>query len=673
MKVDLTEGTGLRGHLDVVDWKHGIRGWAVDLGAPSNPVRLELLAGQECVARVVTSRSRPDVVSAAGVAAEPGFAFGADELRELPALALEQPEARLSVRVDGEALLLRAAQPMPTLREFLKDHIEEQNALRLERLLENDLEAALAHLQNEVRPLAGQELLAKPDGMSGFIEAVSTETAGLLPFFGWIRGAGRTAIPGLLVDRGHHPSAVAFASFPRADLPDGAHGVIGVIKTDWQPQDPNDVALLHFGEGASLHLRTNLPLAKLRNEEWLECFDRHRPRLTGPLVSKLRRLVSVHSWAPGNAAKSGVPMEQSVDRIVALPGFGVFVEGWVLSPTRRPEALMLRLGARILRSDPLSTFFKPRPDVARVIPGSARLADAAGFVAAFRGDIGPEDLKRPILKFIFEDGAATNHELDARTLFVLGHAAKLEDLRHLYRDPTSEDFFPDLVRALAEAERPRLREMTPVKVAPAPRALIVALPDDASEIHLAFSELTAMARRKRLPGVAVIAQSGAHRALAMSLFKSLDRRGAAACSLFLVPRAENAAYVLPEVIKRVNCAHLAFLGPGLHPDRAATDAIEVALCLPERAEGFGLPILSGTDCGGPARHSSAEAFVAKREEVLAALAELPVRLGGLGSRRLRLPLPLASGKGCVRRGWGADPGRMLNAANDALSGLETGP
>ncbi|MCW8085099.1 hypothetical protein [Sabulicella glaciei] len=662
----------LRGHLDVVDARTGISGWVVNLGSPGTPVTVALHVGKERVARVTTSLPRPDIALPTAPSAAPGFHFGVQEIQSLLAFARARPSAPLSVRVAGTSGELRAVNPMPTVSEFLNSAADPTGLpMPLSRLLARDLPAALTELRRAAVPMAARPLPGVRDRVSGFIEAVATETSGLVWFIGWMHDSEEFALSGVIVDRVKYPAAMAYACFPRGDLPEGAQGVMGVMMTDWRSRDPHDVAMLHFGEGASLHLRSNAPLVHLSTAEWAARFDELRAELTGPLVGELRRLLGLtSSWATGNAGALGVTIEQGVDRILVLPGFGAFVEGWVLSPVRRPEAAMLRLGDKVLHADPATSFNRSRADLAGVLPGGASLAAQAGFVAAFPGDIHPDDMVRPIIKHVFADGVSTNHEIDARALRVLGYSAGLQEILSLYPDPSSEPFFPALAAALAAELRPGLRDLTPVRVAPSPRALIVALPDDASEIHLAFSELTAMLRRDQLPGVAVLAVPGANRPLVISLFSAMERRRDAPCSLFFLLQPENSPYVLPEVLEQLGAERFAFLAPGLHADPAAMAEIGRALRTPGPVPGFALPIVSGSEVGSSAGDSSCEAFVADCAEVQAALDALPVRLRGSASGMLRLPLPLETRKGRLSRSWGSPPDPTTQAVNKALARQE---
>jgi hypothetical protein len=668
-----------QGYLDVVDARLGIKGWALSREARQRPVTVELLAGGECIARQTTSQPRPDVSLEQGGTCTPGFQFDVQELHLLPLIAEARPDAKLSARVAGSDFTLRAGRPMPTVREFLLGDAPEGQAApstapaQSARPPLKDLPSALAFLRRAAEPLAGQALPARSGASIGFIEAVSTEMAGLLWFLGWIKGEDRFALSGVMADHGKHPAGLLFATYPRPDLPEGAVGMIGVMLTNWRSRDPKEVAILHCGEDGTQQLRTNVPLVELRLQDWMARFNKLRPQLLSPVAPELRRLLGlISNWVPGNASTLDVTIEQGMDRVLVLPGFGALAEGWVLSPARQPEALMLRLGDRILEADPVATFFKPRPDLANKLPGGGRLAEAAGFVAAFRGNVSAKDMTRPIIKFVFSGGLSTNHELDARILRTLGHPEQLEDVLAFYREPAAERFFPAFSRAVAASLHPGLRHLTAFALADAERALVWALPDDRSEIQLAFAEMTGMLRRGLVPGIAILAEPGNQRALVMSLFRALAKRGEAACSLFFLPRTAHAPYVLKGALDLLGAERFAFIGPGLHPDAMAGEALGAALRCAGPVPAFALPIRSGIEAQpGPRhstrRHSTRRSLPRQPARSGPWLKDMPVRISGLASGHLRLPIPVAIDKGRVLRSWSVEPSRLSDAVDEALA------
>ena len=72
------------------------------------------------------------------------------------------------------------------------------------------------------------------------------------------------------------------------------------------------------------------------------------------------------------------------------PGFGCFVEGWILSPVKRVAQLLLRMGSIVLPCDPASLYFRPRGDLDQVYPDRTTLTRRAGFVATFLGGVPTE-------------------------------------------------------------------------------------------------------------------------------------------------------------------------------------------------------------------------------------------------------------------------------------------
>jgi hypothetical protein len=177
-----------------------------------------------------------------------------------------------------------------------------------------------------------------------------------------------------------------------------------------------------------------------------------------------------------------------------------------------------------------------------------------------------------------------------------------------------------------------------------------------------------MLRRGFVPGIAILAEPGSHRSLVTSLFQALARRAEAPCSLFFLPRAENAPYVLKKVIDLLRAERFAFIGPGLHPDAAAMEAIGKALRCVGPILPFALPIYSGVETHSRSTSTaSAEAFLASRNEAESWLSDLPTRISGLASGHLRIPLPVAKDKGRLLRSWSVEPSRLAEAVNQVLA------
>ena len=665
-----------RGHIDIIDQRNGIEGWAVNLDDGMTPITLELFAGRLRVARTTTDIERSDIRLADGPARAAGFRFSPEALQGLRGMLRSQPDARLEIRVAGTEFSLPAPGPLPSVAGFCRSTAERGGLAEAARLLAHDLPAALALLRAAAEPLQRRPLPARPEATAGFIEAVFCDDGGLVWFIGWIRGAPGFGLPGLLVEGAKHPAGVAFAGFHRADLPEGATGILGVMQADWVPQDPNDVAVLHLGEDAGLHVRSVAPLARLSGGEWLARFDALKPGLTGPAAPALRRLFgATTSWTPDNAPALGVVLEQSVDRVLVIPGFGALVEGWVLSPSRRASGMLLRLGDRVLHADAAAMMVKPRPDLAAVLPGGAMLSGQAGFVTAFRGDVALGDLTAPVLKLVFADGISTNHRIDARALRILGYSAAPEEVLQLFPEPQGERFFPALATALAAELRPRLGQVTAVSIARAPTVLIRALADDREEVLLTFAEAMEQARRGLLPAIALLARPGEHRPLIQTLFQTLETMPGVAASLFFLGEPELAPYALAEVLARLDAGRFAFFGPGLHPDATAIAAVQAALAGEAPLAAFGLPLISGSETlrMAAAGTASAEAFVADTAEAGPWLEALPIRIGGLDSRVLRLPAPVALDQGTALRVWGRELDRFSAVVNATLAEQDAAP
>jgi hypothetical protein len=247
--------------------------------------------------------------------------------------------------------------------------------------------------------------------------------------------------------------------------------------------------------------------------------------------------------------------------------------------------------------------------------------------------------------------------VEADAVRVLGGSARFEEVLRHFPAVRAESFFPELARCMSEEMRRLLSAPVGFEVRTAEDALMVAVPDDGSDMALLFSDLSLTAQRRggRLPPVVALARAGRHRAAVLSFFDDIRRNVAGASSLFFVPDPAYAVYALDEALRRTGATRFAFVGPGVFPTEAGWDALLDRL----EARGEGLAFLTAEGLGdgsAPAAAAArAECFAWSRDALAAWLARTPVFLSGSSGRTLTLPAEAVPAAPGVSAKWGRRP------------------
>ena len=457
--------------------------------------------------------------------------------------------------------------------------------------------------------------------LRGFIETVAVDSSGVVWVCGWLAKDQPLEFPAILFDGRKHAAAVSLTSFPRADLPVQAHAVFGAILTDWRP-GPGELELyLFFGEDLAFFQRGLKPVRVLETRAALEQFEQIRATCDRATALPLQRMItSAESWLP-DTARAGGNAQASVDRILLLGGFGCLVEGWALSPTKRIESFALRFGDVVLRSEPLATYHKARPDLAVTFPDFGPLLERAGFVAAFRGVIDIDDISEPILKLVFTDGTSANQVVPAGAMRRIGHSVAPEAALALFPSLRHERFFGDFARALQRDARARLGSCEPWRLAPAERVVVLAVPADRSDAFLLAEQL----RQAGLAnvGLVLLAERGGIRPEILAIFAGLEASLGLPCSLLFVEDIRYAFYLLAEALRAVGARRFVFLGQGVF---LAPEGWRTALAaLAGGDEGLHVFVLAAE---GQAPASMSDCFAWTAAGFAALLPQVPMVLGG---------------------------------------------
>lgn len=440
-----------------------------------------------------------------------------------------------------------------------------------------DLHGVLAELAMQAAELAAQPLRPSSENLSGYIETIWAERPGTLWLTGWITRDAGQEFAAVLVDRAKYPAALALACYERADLPGNAHAFIALLQTDWQPGPDSTDVFLFVGPDLRRFIRSVNPLRLQEGRAFAEEFARVQTLCHAGRVAELRAsILGGENWVPDTAAVSGATVRAATDEILVLPGFGCFLQGWLLSPTKRLVRLSLRLGDRVLNGLPGSLYFLPRPDLAGVLPQPGPLLERAGHVSVLAGPLGAEDMVSPILKAWFSDGTSVNLPVDPMVMRRLGHGAAHEALLRLYPGIAEEAFFPACALAIRRDMAARLGEVLPLRrIGPAERCLAVALPGQASDARLMVEEVARHLRGVQpAPAVALLADHGETRARLPLLAEVIARATGTPAATFLVEDATKPLFALGPLLEAVGARRFLLLMAGAVAGTAAwTEAL----------------------------------------------------------------------------------------------------
>ena len=566
------------GFIDLIDARSGVRGWAVNLADPADPVRLQLCIGGRTVAETLASGERDDISTGLGVKARAAFHFDSAAMQAIPDF-LDDPGDVLSVRLAATGQYLSFA-GRPVTGADVVAQAGTQAAPAPERAASSaDLGLLLDELQSHAASLAAQTLLPAPEALQGYIETVALTSSGQVWFMGWMQRGHLQEFSAVLVERRKYPAAVAVMSYLRDDLPLEACGVVGVIASSWRPNSTSTGVHLFFGGGGRFFMKSHDPLRLLQSGELAAEYEGIRDRCLGDgqAAALQRMLTSLESWQPSRTETQWFGTETSIDRVLLVPGLGCFVEGWVISPMKRVETLRLRVGASVMSAHPDSLYWKPRRDLLAAFPGSERLTERAGFVGLFTGDAEPDDFADPVLKVVFEGGNSANWPVPPRAFRRLGHSASVEDALMFFPALQDETFFSRFAEAAINAERGAMAAPVPIAIARSRRAMVFVLPEDRCDLFLLFEDIAHQVRQAagvqqlrqsgQIEALAFIAASRSNRSDALWLFREFQAaygqpRGIA-CSLLVIDDAAQAFSLLPDILREVGASRFLFAGSGV--------------------------------------------------------------------------------------------------------------
>lgn len=559
--------TGLFGHIDSVTPQAGIEGWVLDCAAPDTALEVELLAGDRLIARVPVERRREDIADILKAPCSPGFLIGPEAFDMVR--TLEDNFAPMVLRIAGRPAVFDLSGLFSTVGACKRLWVDQ----RLARLSREDVASAeaaglldrLEALSERAGAMAERPLFPLADLKVGRIEAFHSSGAGALWVVGWMRRDLGAEFPLVVVDKRRFPGATAMLHYERADLPSDHVGVIGFVLTHWKPVAGSGDFHLYVDERTNLHLSAAPGLRALSAEELLGQLESVRNVVSGGAMGALRGLLaSDGNWLPNNARAVGIAAEAALDKVVLLPGFGAFVEGWAICPTRRPRGFALKIGDCILRSEAQTTYFRERPDLASVFPDGGLYVARAGFGAVLHGPLTTADIGTALLKVIYTEGTSSVHPVDGRVMRRFNADEDSAPLLHQWPALEHEGFFPAFARAVHRDWLGELQPPSPVVMQPARAALVIVLPQSASNMRALFETLSRHLFETEAPeSIVFIAARRETRSESLRLVNELARERGVKASLYLMDDERAALTLLPAILGQIGVETFVYVDQGL--------------------------------------------------------------------------------------------------------------
>ena len=496
-------------------------------------------------------------------------------------------------------------------------------------------EALLDRLSQHALVASGmldQPRIAVAEHASGFVEAVALDDDGITWVVGWMREDSFFDRPIVIVDDGKHAAGFAYTLVARGDLPPGAKGFVGILKTEWRGIADRS-PLFFLTDGSGQFLETLVPTPIRAKQDIATIVNALLDRAEGGARDLLRTMFERReSWSVVDNAASGDLAH--VDAVAVLPGFGAFVRGWTISPNKRVARFLLKAGDQILTADERGVSDHPRHDIASVHPISDFAAEHAGFTAVFRGDIDARCFDGLVLKASWDNASASNLAIGAKLVTILGITEPLDAALGYYPSIEAEFFFPAFAHAASAGVRARSTVVHAYAVERCRSALLLVAPTVASDVFKMLD--VAMRESHMLPtdwGIAILARADQSRGLVVSLFADLVRATGRPCSLFFIADPATATYAIENIAGALELDRFAFIGPDAILLRDGWQAL--------RTVAPGLTLLEIVD--PLAQHDpivGLSAFATDRTTWSAIAADAPARIGGIALPDRLHPAPL---------------------------------
>ena len=555
-----------QGVVDAYDPVEGLTGWCVASDAPQTPVELELLIDGLAVARTRTGLRRSDVCASTGLEGDFGFQFEPEIFDRFSAHRDVLAQKRAEVRIAASRLALPQNEEETRLgaifarREAYAGIDDAQGVCnRLQALQEASAPLLLAPYRPSQAP------------GSGCIERLAPGANGVLWFIGWGRRDHAREFAAAILDRRKYRAGAIVAGFERDDLGPEHIGFVGALRTDWRPTPSREAVVLAEGDGDAWRALRTMRLARVA--EAIAHLERALAGEDAAFAQQLLAFARSNEGAEGAAAASQIRL--AVDSAAMLEGFGIFMKGWIYSPTHAVKRLYLKLGDRQYEAEPQSLVFQPRPDLLGGFPAGREAVNRAGFCCVFETEGLRSSLTEIGLRVVLDDNSASSHSLPDLVVRRLSPDEDGGQFKEFYPHMERQALFAAYARAYyaqCETLYGRCRIEAP---APAPIQLVFAAPKERHRLYLMFEELRHNLRRcsARGVGVLILAGSDSCNGEIHELFHTLRSDFSGPCSLGFVEDTRFALWSLDCALVALGARRFVFVGAQALLDENGWEAV----------------------------------------------------------------------------------------------------
>lgn len=606
------------GLIAAVGAEAGISGWVTN-SEPTESLSLELIHDGVVVREFGAVRSSRAEIAGSPDEAFFEFALAQQELGAFGDFSSDILSGTLSIRVAGTGFQLPCADDAKIVEQPA-----DEDFVTLEIVRNHDLFDHLGHLKARCESLLSLPLRPRPEHRGGYIEAIcfDDQVSGLYWFIGWKYASDVIDTSAVVVDEKKFSAAFSIASFPRQDLPAGAHGIIGVIRSEWRPKKDSR-PIVYYGDDADHNLRCVSELRKLSKGEFLS--QLHWARQCAPKnnwADLFALFDEQGSWVANAATRPDVHL--AVDRLVVLDGCGCFVTGWALSFVHPVATFALKFGSEVLAAEAESLRFIERSDLAQAFPGAQHIQSRAGFLCFFEGNLDMRLSEAPQIKAILENGRSVVFPVDITQVRRLGYSEPIETLEQFYPSIQHMDFFGKVASSVRENHRRQASVTTVHQLAECESCVIIACSDNVQDTHLVLDDVLRNAAA-HLPegwGIVLAVGSKVAQGLLLSMIASGDHDLRRRLSIVSCPKPASISLCLPEILRITGADRFVVVGG----DSILTDAGWAAMKELDRSDLNDLVVLEAVDPNDGKPTESAASFAWNADSFKAWAQNMPVLL-----------------------------------------------
>ncbi|MDP2579412.1 hypothetical protein Q8W37_05680 [Shimia thalassica] len=569
-----TDQQNLDGFVDDISVVSGIFGWAHDPKNPKRQVTVALNVGGKTIATTKTGLQRADVAEVLNGAGEFfGFHFPLDvfgSFADIPNALMAEP---LVVSIVETGVVILAANPMPSASECLfqvwqkekKTRFDHQNedVAELKKSLNAKFRDAYGGLQN--LPSLKSNGVAASIGMIGLIRRHVYLIAGRIE-----AGKLPSECSGIIEsNQRHQPFGAVFLEYDNKSSTPDMINFVGLVETRWQPS-PNAPCpeMLVFTDDGPLRIKAGSQITELPPQQSCQLVrslpaanalepDRHAA-ISGYVETQ-------NNWemVPDEGFKLGL------DQMLFMPGFGLFIEGWLLPTSKSVTDIQVRFDNRILSVDSMSFFRKERHDLAGIDGVTQSDLEMAGFVGACRMENGFKAVNLALIKFTFEDDTSFVAEIPRDRIKPISNLRGIGAIQQLYSNLHVEKFRPEMKVAIARIAGDTSR-VEVLSAKPTTNSLVIELPQDRSDCALVLGRLDRMRRKSKEDiGISLIIDDAAPRDVLLPWLQMMERYRND-ISLFRV-RGGHVFPLLPALVRQTKSKSVLFCRQEFLPDLDAFD------------------------------------------------------------------------------------------------------